>query len=390
MCVCCVVCVCTCVCVCVCCVVCVCTCVCVCVCVSNNNRQGNDYCNGENIHTIRESENLDGSRFMRQEYVKLIFREEPGNGMPSWLDEDGVPQGKWLSNDMQLTYVLRKYAGRKSFVLPCAGMPDMCVDSDWTLGIEGMTTKGTRVLVRRDYIHRMYMRGAKQVWTSRLRQHRKHSIMVFAHSRTHAIGMARLRRELHLRGVAHVYVTITGHVGGEREFWSADRKWSSARGWHRGERRKEDEGMEKGGEEWGGERRDIPCSGVEDEMVKEKEMLKIFGWNQSDEENQRLEWFSLKIGFDYRRAHMPHSIHTDTLNHLTEVLQTTQPLLICLPLARNKWKERETGVERRERETEEAAIKGAELAAEYAHVPIVWIKNPDQWPTVTPTTSDSP
>jgi hypothetical protein len=26
-----------------------------------------------------------------------------------------------LSNEIQLTYVLRKYAGRKSFVLPCAG-----------------------------------------------------------------------------------------------------------------------------------------------------------------------------------------------------------------------------------------------------------------------------
>jgi hypothetical protein len=168
-----------------------------------------------------------------------------------------------------------------------------------------------------------------------------------------------------------VYVTITGHVGGKREFWGADRKWSSARGWRRGERRNEEQEREKGREE--------------DEMVTEKEMLKIFGWNQSDEENQRLEWFSLKIGFDYRRAHMPHSIHTDTLNHLTEVLQTTQPLLICLPFARNKWKERETGVERRERETEEAAIKGAELAAEYAHVSIAWIKNLDVWPT----TSDS-
>ena len=33
--------------------------------------------------------------------------------------------------------------------------------------------KGTRVVVRRDYIYRMYMRGAQQVWTYRLRQYRK-------------------------------------------------------------------------------------------------------------------------------------------------------------------------------------------------------------------------
>ena len=44
--------------------------------------------------------------------------------------------------------------------------------------------------------------------------------------------------------------------------------------------------------------------------------------------------FSLKIGFDYGHAHMPHSTLTDTLIHLTEVLKTTQPLVICLPLAR--------------------------------------------------------
>jgi len=33
-----------------------------------------------------------------------------------------------ILNDFQLTYSLRKYAGRKSFVLPCAGAPEMCVD----------------------------------------------------------------------------------------------------------------------------------------------------------------------------------------------------------------------------------------------------------------------
>jgi len=33
-----------------------------------------------------------------------------------------------LPNDFQLTSSLRKYAGSKSFVLPCVGAPEMCVD----------------------------------------------------------------------------------------------------------------------------------------------------------------------------------------------------------------------------------------------------------------------
>ena len=33
---------------------------------------------------------------------------------------------------------------------------------------------------------------------------------------------------------------------------------------------------------------------LNEEMLNEEEMLKIFGWNQFDEENQHLEWFSLE------------------------------------------------------------------------------------------------
>ena len=78
-----------------------------------------DYCDAPFMFMMREAENLDGSRFMLQQHVKLLFREEPGNGLPDWRDDNGVQQGKWLSNDYQLTHMLRKYAGRKSFILPC-------------------------------------------------------------------------------------------------------------------------------------------------------------------------------------------------------------------------------------------------------------------------------
>ncbi len=58
--------------------------------------------------------------------MKLLFREEPGNGLPHWKDENGTQQGKWCSVDMQLTYALRKYAGQRSFILPCRGERVCC------------------------------------------------------------------------------------------------------------------------------------------------------------------------------------------------------------------------------------------------------------------------
>jgi FkbM family methyltransferase len=292
-------------------------------------REGVEYCDAPAMRIIRESENLDGSRFMLQKHIKLLFREEPGNGMPDWRDNDGIQQGKWLSNDMQLTYVLRKYAGRRSFVLPCAGFPQMCIDGDSLLGKEGMTTVGSRVLIRREYIHRMFMRGADQVWTQRLRQARRRSVMVFAHSVAHAYTMARVRRELEKQGATHVYVTISGHTT-QKGFGSVS-----------------------------------PEDGV-----AEEELFKIFGFTEDDLLDQRVGFFSLKIGMDYPREHSPAATLADALFHFQEVLKSTRPSLVCLPLTR---KHEVAPGTRRQMETESAAVRGAELAAEYTQVPVVWI-----------------
>ncbi len=66
------------------------------------NWNGNKYCVDANMNVMRESENLDGSRFMLQLHVKLLFREEPGLGIPHWVDNNFRQQGKWLSNDLQV------------------------------------------------------------------------------------------------------------------------------------------------------------------------------------------------------------------------------------------------------------------------------------------------
>ena len=119
---------------------------------------------------MRESENLDGTRFMLQQHVKLLFREEPGNGLRNWYNAAGEQQGKWLSIDLQLTYVIRKYAKRRSYVLPCSGSPRLCIDRDSDLGAVGGTTVGERIDVRRDYIFRLFSRGSVQVLSAWLRQ----------------------------------------------------------------------------------------------------------------------------------------------------------------------------------------------------------------------------
>ena len=76
-----------------------------------------EYCRCHSLSSIRESENLDGSRFMMQKHLKLLFREEPGNGMANWYEHppssssyehppssssalSAKQQGKWLSNDI--------------------------------------------------------------------------------------------------------------------------------------------------------------------------------------------------------------------------------------------------------------------------------------------------
>jgi hypothetical protein len=43
-----------------------------------------------------------------QAHVKLIFREEPGNGLQDWIDGQGSQQGKWLSNDMQVSVHVKR------------------------------------------------------------------------------------------------------------------------------------------------------------------------------------------------------------------------------------------------------------------------------------------
>ena len=73
---------------------------------------------------------------------------------------------------------------------------------------------------------------------------------------------------------------------------------------------------------------------------------------------------------DYPREHSQAATLADTLFHFQEVLKSTRPSLVCLPLTR---KHEVAPGTRRQMETESAAVRGAELAAEYTQVPVVWI-----------------
>ena len=182
--------------------------------------------------------------------------------------------------------------------------------------------------------------------------------------------MARLRLHLQRRGFKHVYVTITGLVG---ENWA----------------------------DWG-------SKGPRDttwDAVTEDDMPEIFDFSKSDYLNQIVDFFSLKIGFDYPRKHSPENTLADTLIHFKEVLKTTRPLIVFLPLSNQKAKITETRAQQ-QRETQEAVVKGAQvtleplfelfvssvplyvssvpltggigtsqLAADYAGIPVVWISN---------------
>ncbi len=164
------------------------------------------------------------------------------------------------------------------------------------------------------------------MWTKRLRHYRKQSVMVFAHSRIHAYNMARLRLQLQRRGFKHVYVTITGQVG------------------------------EKGGDRGNEGPRDTTW-----DAVTEDDMREIFDSSKSDYLNQNVGFFSLKIGFDYPHKHSPENTLADTLIHFKEVLKTTSPLIVFLPLSSQKTKISETRAQQQS-ETQEAVVKGAQVA----------------------------
>lgn len=242
---------------------------------------GCDYCRCASLQTVRESENLDGSRFMLQQHIKLLFREEPGNGMPNWYSPSGQQQGKWLSNDMQLTYAVRKYAKRRSFVLPCAGAPDLCVDADSDRGAAGTTTVGERIWVRSDYIFRLFSRGSLQVWSERMRQLRPSAPLLFAHSRSDANLMLRLMGALEAWGVVLVHIAVSGHAG-------------------------------------------VPGG-------SEGDMRELFGFNDFDRANQRLGFFSLNVGHDFPRKASPALTLAETITHMTELLEATAPPVVFVP-----------------------------------------------------------
>ena len=244
-------------------------------------QHGCDYCRCVALSATRESENLDGTRFMLQQHIKLIFREEPGNGMANWYSESGAQQGKWLSNDMQLTYAVRKYAKRRSFVLPCAGATDLCVDADSDRGAADTTTVGERIWVRSDYIFRLFSRGSLQVWSERMRQMRPSAPMLFAHSRSDANLMLRLMGALEAWGVVLVHIAVSGHVGVQ-----------------------------------GG---------------SESDMRELFGFNDFDRANQRLGFFSLNIGHDFPRKASPALTLAETITHMTELLEATAPPVVFAP-----------------------------------------------------------
>ena len=138
--------------------------------------------------------------------------------------------------------------------------------------------------------------------------------------------MARLRLQLQRRGVQHVYVTISGLV-------------------------------EENGGDWGNEaQRDTTW-----DAVTEDDMQEIFDFLKSDYLNQIVDFFSLKIGFDYPRKHSPENTLADTLIHFKEVLKTARPMIVFLPLSSQKAKITETRAQQ-QRETQEAVVKGAQVA----------------------------
>jgi hypothetical protein len=302
-------------------------------------QHGCDYCRCVSLATMRESENLDGTRFMVQQHIKLLFREEPGNGLPNWYTPAGAQQGKWLSNDMQLTYAIRKYAKRRSYVLPCAGAPRLCVDGDSDRGAVGTTTVGERIVVRTDYIFRLFSRGSVQVWSERLRQHRPLAPLVFAHSQADAVLMVRLIACLEGEGVDTVHIAVAGHVG------------------------------EPG--------------------ASEEEMRELFGFSGFDRTNQRLGFFSLNIGHDFPRKPSPALTLADTVTHVTELLEAIAPPLLFLPArpalpqhaARPVCTGRDASVGGAgqaacgggDSAEAHASVRGAQVAAEYLGIPVAWV-----------------
>jgi hypothetical protein len=276
---------------------------------------GCDYCRCASLQTVRESENLDGSRFMLQQHIKLLFREEPGNGMPNWYSPSGQQQGKWLSNDMQLSYALRKYAASHSFVLPCAGAAHLCIDADTDRGAVGTTTTGERVTVRTEYIFRLFSRGSQQVWSERLRHLRAGAPLLFAHSRADAQLMLRLLHTLEAKGVEFVHVAVTGLAGVQG--------------------------------------------------ASEHEMRALFGFVEFDWHNQRLGFYSLNVGHDFeRRRGLAAATLAETMTHMTELLKAIAPALLVLPVAPGRGRSEEE-------EEAHAALTGARLAADYLGIPCV-------------------
>lgn len=295
-------------------------------------QMGCEYCRCVSLKHMHESENLDGSRFMLQQHIKLLFREEPGNGMPDWLSSSGAQQGRWLSNDMQLTYSLHKYASRHSFILPCDGAEQLCIDADVDRGSVGATTRGERITVRTDYIFRLFSRGSLQVWSERLRFQHASAPLLFAHSRAHAMLMLRLVHILGAENVPFLYIAVTAHAGVQG--------------------------------------------------TSEAEMRGVFEFGEYDRDNQRLGLFALNIAHDFPRARSSSATLAETVTHMSEVLKATAPSLVFLPrptkrtqILRTPRKQQTSGHPQSSSEhaEQEAAITGAHLAAKYLGIPVVYV-----------------
>jgi len=162
--------------------------------------------------------------------------------------------------------------------------------------------------------------------------------------------MVRVRHELHRRGVRHVYVVISGQVNGYLGDAGGERGWLS-----------------------------------------EEDARAMFGFTEEDANDQRIGLFSLKVGFDYPRANAPEATLTETLMSLKEVLKATQPVLVVLPLlgrrtgafkkdASHRTRVR-SNTSQQQKDVEEAAVRGAQLAAEFAGITVMWASNEKGGPT---------
>ncbi len=136
---------------------------------------------------------------------------------------------------------------------------------------------GERVVQRTRYIYRMFVRGARQVWSADVREDSTRRVMLVAHQNWDARLVRALKQRLERRQV-QVWTVVTGEAP------------------------------------WG-----------------EAAMSELVGRWERDEQEQRLGWVALNLGSDFPRAPAPHHTAAEVLLHLTEAIRAIAPHLIVLP-----------------------------------------------------------